>query len=426
MKQLSVILIGAGSRGTKYTSLMAYEGFQGKYRVVGVAEPIEQRRNRIKDMWSIPDDKCFSYGDEILSLPKFADIAVIATGDSLHYEQALKAIDQGYHLLLEKPAATTAKECVDIAIAAEKKNVKVLVCHVLRYTPFYERTKELVRRGTIGDIQSAIFVEGVGNLHQSHSYVRGNWHNEKESAPMLLAKSCHDIDIIQWILDKQCKQVQSFGSLKYFTEKNAPEGAPKRCTDGCPHHDTCEYNAIKLYYDDKDNNWFRCAATAKVKPTDEDVMEALRTNNYGKCVFHSNNDVVDHQVVNMEFEDGVTVSFSMNAFNKGGRYLRLFGTRGELWANMSDEDIKVYTFSDKVLHKYPVPVIGEFIDAGHGGGDLGIVKALYQHIAENKQLDSVADIGTSIKNHLLVFAAEEARLQKKVVDFDEYMTRKKL
>jgi len=133
--------------------------------------------------------------------------------------------------------------------------------------------------------------------------------------------------------------------------------------------------------------------------------------------------VVDHQVVNMEFEVGVTVSFSMNAFNKGGRYLRLFGTRGELWANMSDEDIKVYTFSDKVLRKYPVPVIGEFIDAGHGGGDLGIVKALYQHIAENKQLDSVADIGTSIKNHLLVFAAEEARLQKKVVDFDEYMTR---
>lgn len=423
MKELSVILIGAGDRGTIYTTNMARECFEGKFRVVGVADPIEQRRMRIKDMWSIPDDKCFHYGQEMLDQPKFADLAVIATSDALHYELAMTAIEKGYHLLLEKPAATTPKECVDIANAAKKKKVEVLVCHVLRYAPFYARAKELLMQNIIGEIQSAVFVEGVGNIHQSHSYVRGNWHNEKESSPMLLAKSCHDIDMIQWLLNKQCKLVQSFGSLKYFTEKNAPSGAPKRCTDGCPHHDTCEYNAIKLYYDDKNNNWFRCAATAKVKPTDEDVREALLTGNYGKCVFHSDNDVVDHQVVNMEFEDGVTVSFSMNAFNKGGRYLRLFGTKGELWANISDKEFSVFSFSDREWHKYPVRDPDTVIDSGHGGGDFGIVAALYQHLAENKQLISVASIDTSIKNHLLVFAAEEARLQKTVVDFDEYLSR---
>lgn len=176
----------------------------------------------------------------------------------------------------------------------------------------------------------------MGNIHQSHSYVRGNWGNEGRSANMLLAKSCHDIDILQWLLGKQCKKVQSFGAMTYFKRENAPEGSTEHCIEGCPKGDTCPYNAVKLYLDDKKNRWFRTTCTRQANPTDEMVEHALRTTQYGKCVYKCDNDVVDHQVVNMLFEDDVTVSFTMNAFNKGGRNIHIMGTRGELRGAMKE------------------------------------------------------------------------------------------
>lgn len=423
MKPITVIIIGAGDRGSTYARHMSQ--LPEKYQVVAVADPHRAQRDQIQTMFDLPDSACYTSWQSILEQPKLADVAVIATMDRDHYEPAMKAIALGYNLLLEKPAAPTIQECADITHAAQKKGVSVLVCHVLRYSPFYGKVKQLLMSNTIGKIMSVVAVEAVGNVHQSHSFVRGNWHSEKESTPMLLQKSCHDLDIIQWLLGKPCKKIQSFGSLTYFCEKNAPKGAPKRCADGgCPIGDTCPYNCIKLYYDDKNNAWFRCASTIGIAatpvPTDAEVMQALKTTDYGLCVFQANNDVVDHQVVNMEFDDGITVSFSMNAFNAGGRYIRIFGTKGELYANMSDSEITVYTFADKQHHKIPVAETEESILGGHGGGDEGIVSELHDYLSGNYTGYCAADISTSVKNHMLCFAAEQSRHTNRVVDLDVF------
>lgn len=423
MKQYSAILIGAGLRGTIYTNEMFK--LKDKFKVIGVAEPIENRKNFIKQKHGISDDMCFNSWQEILSKPKMADIAIISTMDEAHYEPALKAIELGYNILVEKPIAPTAKECADILFAAEKKGVKVLVCHVLRYTPFFKKIKQIIMDGTIGDIMSILQVEGVGNVHQSHSYVRGNWHSEKETSPMLLAKCCHDLDILQWLLDEPCEKIQSFGKLTYFTPQYAPEGAPERCIDGgCPIEDTCPYNCRKLYYESKDNTWIRPACTKGISkgefPTDEDVMTALKTTDFGLCVFKANNDVVDHQTVNMQFKSGANVTLSMNAFNQGGRYIRVFGTKGELFAHMNAEKIDVYTFEDKKCAEIPVLSNDESILGGHGGGDAGMIYELYDYLSENYKGFCAADISISVKNHLIGFAAEKSRHEDTVENIDKF------
>ena len=216
MKQISVIVIGAGNRGRGYSKIMGT--MPDQYKIVGVAEPVESKRKGMQKQFGIPDEGCFCDWRDILDRPKMADLAVISTLDADHYAPAMKAIELGYDILLEKPVAPTADECRDIANAAEKKGVRVLVCHVLRYTDFFKKVRSIVMSGKLGKVVSVDHVEGIGDLHFSHSYVRGNWHSEKETSPMLLAKSCHDLDILQWILDKKCKKVHSFGSLTYFTK----------------------------------------------------------------------------------------------------------------------------------------------------------------------------------------------------------------
>ena len=423
MKQFSVILIGAGLRGKIYTDKM-YD-LKEKFKVIGVAEPIENRRNYIKEKHGISDDMCFNGWQEILSKPKMADMAIISTMDEMHYEPAMKAIELGYDILIEKPVAPTAKECVDILLAAEKKGVKVLVCHVLRYTPFFKKVKKLVMDGTIGDIMSVLHVEAVGNIHQSHSYVRGNWHSEEETTPMLLAKCCHDLDILQWILDEPCEKVQSFGKLTYFTPQYAPKGAPKRCIDGgCPIEETCPYNCKKLYYESTDNDWFRPACAKGIAkdeiPTDQEVMTALKTTDFGLCVYHADNNVVDHQTVNMQFKSGANATLTMNAFNEGGRYIRIFGTKGELTAYMRSETIDVYSFEDQKHSNISVISSEESILGGHGGGDAGLISELYDYFSDNYTGYCAADINVSVKNHLIGFAAEKSRREDTVENIDKY------
>ena len=352
-----------------------------------------------------------------------ADIAIISTLDRDHIMPSLLAIEKGYNLLLEKPAGATPEECRKIQRAAEKKGVFALVCHVLRYTKFFIALKHIIDSGDIGEVRTIQHIEGVGNVHQSHSFVRGNWRNSDESTPMILQKSCHDMDILAWLVGKKCKKVQSFGSLSYFIPKNAPEGAPERCIDGCPKTD-CPYNAVKLYYDDKDNSWFRNVSTGLLSPTDEDVERALRTTDYGKCVFKCPNNVVDHQVVNLLFEDDVTVSFSMNAFNKGGRTIKIMGTKGEINATFSDPIIRVYDFLTEKEREIDLDSgkIDDTIVGGHGGGDTGIMLAL-RDLVLGIPNGSICDIAESCDNHMIAFAAEESRVLGTVVDMDEYMSR---
>lgn len=417
-KQLTVVLIGAGNRGETYTDIMAQMG--DRFRVVAVAEPVESRRKNIQKKHNLSDDRCFTSWQDLLALGKIADVALIATMDRMHLEPAMKAISLHYDILLEKPVSICPQECTKIAEHAGKMGVRVVVCHVLRYTPVFLTIKKIIDDGLLGDVMSINHEECVGNVHQSHSFVRGNWGNSERSSFMLLQKSCHDMDILQWLIGKKCKKVQSFGALSHFKKANMPKGAPEYCIDGCPVGETCPYNAVHLYLDDKENDWFRTTCTGQANPTDEMVEHALHTKMYGKCVYQCDNDVVDHQVVNLLFEDDVTVCFTMNAFNKGGRFIHIMGTAGELRGAMDGESpIVVYDFQTKQHREIPIAA-GDGIRSGHGGGDEGLIRSFYEYLTGTYAGSSISDIQTSVDNHLIAFAAEQARLDGKIIDFETY------
>lgn len=418
MKKLKVILIGAGLRGMIYTDVM--KTLSDKFEVVAVAEPVESRRNYIKEKHNLSDDMCFSDYKEILALGKIADVAIISTMDLEHLDASIEAIKLKYDLLLEKPIAPNAKDCKLITDCAIENNVKVVICTVLRYTDIFIKLKEIIDSGKIGKIMSINHEECVGNVHQSHSFVRGNWGNAEKSSEMLVQKSCHDMDILQWLIGKKCKKVQSFGTLSYFTRENAPEGSPEYCIEGCPVGDSCPYNAVKLYLEEKDNSWFRPAAAKEHNPDDEMVKSAISNTQYGKCVFKCDNTVVDHQTVNLLFEDDITVTFTMNAFNKGGRYIHIMGTKGEIRAAIDNESpIEVYNLENG--EKEIFDIVGkDGMSGGHAGGDMGIITSLYEYLTGTYKGKSIPEISESYYNHLITFAAEEARKKGTIIDIDEY------
>ncbi len=419
MKKLSAIILGYGMRGETYAQFAVDN--PDLLEIKAVAEPEDSRRQKAKGLHNIPDEMCFDSWEKLCALPKMADFAIIATQDKMHRDPALKLIEKGYNLLLEKPMAPTAKECKEIAEAAEKKGVKVIVCHVLRFTKFWYAIKEIIDSGKIGAIMSVVHTEGVERMHQSHSFVRGNWRNSAESAPMILAKSCHDTDILQWLIGKPCKKVQSFGRRDYFRLENKPEGAPDRCLDNCPYADTCKYEPVQFYtvYDGKNPNPWRDVIADHVDATDEEIVDALRTGPYGRCVFACDNDVVDHQTVNMEFEGGCTVVFTMTAFARG-RAIKIFGSNGEIDANMTINTIKIYDFMTGKTEEIEIDKVGEDISAGHGGGDTGIMLDLMKHFNDEEPGKSICDVRTSYLNHLISFAAEESRLTDKVIDLERF------
>lgn len=416
--KIRAVVIGYGSRGAAYSSYAVK--YPEKLEITAVADPLENRREYAKKLHNIPDDRMFTDWRELKKQPKMADFAIIATQDSQHLEPAIAMIEKGYHLLLEKPMATTPADCKRIAEAAERKGVQVIVCHVLRFTGFWLTLKDIIDSGEIGKVMSIIHLENVGNLHHSHSYVRGNWRRADESTPMILAKCCHDTDLLQWLVGKPCKKVQSFGSLTHFVKENQPEGAPARCMDGCPHADTCFYNVQRIYFEGGGLQWARPAVAGTVdNPTDEAVKEALLTGPYGRCVYDCDNDVVDNQTVNMEFEDGTTATLTMNAFGQGGRYVRAFGTKGEVFMISGDEFV-VYSFADRTERRVKVTASGNTIADGHGGGDTGIMVDTVKYFGEGIASKSICDVRMSYISHLIAFAAEQSRLTGTVIDLDDF------
>lgn len=421
MKKITAIIIGAGSRGKIYARYS--ESHPDEFSVVSVADPNDVRRNFVREKYSLNDEYCFTDWRQVFNRPKFADTVFICTQDSMHFAPAMAAIENGYDIMLEKPISPDPAECLRLAEYAHEKNVKVLVCHVLRYTPFFSNIKSIIDSGKIGDIVSVMHNENVGYYHQAHSFVRGNWHNSRESSPMILAKCCHDMDILQWLIGKKCTRLSSFGSLTYFTRKNAPVGSPEFCIEGCSHADTCAYDAVKFYLTNEKNVSKREAATGKIKPTNAEVEDALRHGNYGKCVFKCDNDVVDHQVVNMEFEGGVTVGFSMCAFTPQiNRTLKIMGTKGiingKLGNKTSIETIDFLTGASNIIDDEEIKG-----PAGHGGGDVGIMEAFCGYVRGDYTGNSICDISVSAENHMLSFAAEEARISGKIINLSEFCVR---
>ena len=419
MKKLSAVVVGFGGRGSRYAEYATDHPDELEIVAIAEANPVRLETGRLR--LNITTDRLYSTWEDLAVQPKMADFAIIATQDNMHYGPAMALIEKGYHLLLEKPMAPTPQECKEITEAAEKKGVKVVVCHVLRFSPFWRTVKDVIDSGRLGRIISMVGIENVGHIHQSHSYVRGDWRNSAESNCMLMAKSCHDIDIYQWLIGKKCVKAHSFGSLSHFRKEEQPEGAPDRCIEGCPVADTCHYNAIKLYLDDKKNLWFRrVAAQTLDMPTDEQVLEALKTGPYGRCVYCCDNDVVDHQVVNLEYEDGCTLTFTMNCFNEGCRGVHLYGTEGELVSSRDQKYLEIFSFKTKQWDTIDISLTGNDITSGHGGGDTGIMIDTLSMLRGETPSKSICDVRISYENHITGFAADASRLTDRVVFIADY------
>ena len=408
MKPITAVVLGAGSRGSTYA------GFAGEYpdllQIVAVAEPRADRRDLLADALGIPESNRFASWQELLAQPRMADCAFVCTMDDDHTAPAVRAMELGYHLLLEKPMSNNEEECRLIADTAEKTGRTLAVCHVLRYTPFYMTLKNLIEQGQIGQVTAINQIENVGYWHQAHSFVRGNWRNSHETSPMILQKSCHDMDILLWLMGRNCQRVQSFGSLGHFTPENAPAGAPERCLDGCAHADTCPYYAPRLYLDMNRTGW-------PVDVISTDLSEAgrrraLEEGPYGRCVYRCDNDVVDRQVVNLEFEGGAVATFTMTAFSADfSRQLKIFGTAGQITADMGTKQIVLHRFGED---KQVIPLDEGAERSGHGGGDYGIIRDFLQVLHSGGESRTSANV--SLQSHLICFAAERSRKEHIVVE----------
>ena len=408
MKPITAVVLGAGSRGSIYAGYA--KDHPEELRIVAIAEPRRDRLDALAEDVNVPEEYRFACWEALLSQPKLADCAFICTLDDDHIAPALKAMELGYHILLEKPMSNKEAECRVIVETARKTGRTLAVCHVLRYTPFYMTLKALVDAGEVGQVTTINQIENVGYWHQAHSFVRGNWRNSQETSPMLLQKSCHDMDIILWLMGSRCTQVQSFGSLGHFTPENAPEGAAKRCLDGCPHMETCPYSAPKLYMDMERTGWPVDVITTDMSL--EGRRKALEEGPYGRCVYHCDNDVVDRQVVNLEFLNGSVATFTMTGLSADFfRELKIFGTEGQIRANMGTKEIVLHRFGEEPR---TVPVDLGLEASGHGGGDYGIMADFLRILREGGESRSSAE--ASLQSHLICFAAERSRKEHTVVE----------
>jgi len=420
--QLTFAIIGLGNRGMSAHGEQIHD-CTGEMRITAVADTVPEKVLRARSAFNLSPDQCFASAEELFAREKMADIAIIATQDKQHYGHAMAALKKGYHLLLEKPISPVLSECLEIRDEALRRNLTVTVCHVLRYSPFFSRIRDLIDSGRIGKVYSVDLVENVGYWHQAHSFVRGNWRNTAESSPMILAKSCHDMDILHYILGVPCQSVSSFGSLGWFKKENAPAGSAPYCADAAGCRASCLYDAEKHYVD-------RCAEIISKggkagwpfdvvipDPTPQTLKEAIKTSPYGRCVYHCDNDVVDHQVVAMSFEGGITATFTMTAFtNEITRRIQVMGSLGEISGDMVEGTLFLKRFGETVKQ---VDIPSESRD-GHGGGDALMLQTLKEAVT-NGATGGLTGIVQSVHSHVMALAAEHSRLNNGVsVDVGDF------
>lgn len=410
---VKVAILGLGSRGA--TTYGDYLITLNDVKISAICDIDKDKLNFYQNKYHVEKKDCFLNSEDFFKAGKLADILIIATMDQDHYSQAMKALDLKYHLLLEKPIALNLKQCLDIENKALKNNLYVVVCHVLRYSLFYKKIKEIVNSKILGNIININTTENVGYWHQTHSFVRGNWNNSNKTSPMILQKCCHDFDILNWIIDKKPLNVSSFGSLSLFKKENAPKDSSNYCYD-CKIQNNCPYNAVKYYVDsiknDKDLGWPYDVVV--LNPTKDKVLAAIKNGPYGRCVYKCDNNVVDHQIVNIQYEDNITATHTMCAFSKDCyRDIKIFATRGDLIANTLNNTIIYHTFVDNKEFVIDVSKLTNDL-SGHMGGDKLMINELLKLInKETSQLDS--SIEKSVLSHVIAFAAEKSRINKGVV-----------
>lgn len=412
-KCITVAVVGFGLRARDYTKYQIENPTLMK--VVAIAETDSERRKNAQKKFNIADDKCFSCANDLLEQEKLADLLMVTTQDKQHVDMAIKGLEKGYHILVEKPISPSLNECLLLRDKVEETNLSVTVCHVMRYTHFYQIIKKAIEAGKIGDIKTIQAIENVGYFHQAHSFVRGNWRNSEETSPMILAKSCHDMDLISWLMNKKCVQISSFGQLSHFKESCAPKGSSKRCLDNCLVQKDCPYDAEKIYVTDpitgvKNGIWKWPCSAIVMDPNVDTVYQALKEGPYGRCVYHCDNDVVDHQVVIMEFEDGSTADFTMSAFTTSdGRHTKIMGTLGNIIADIDNNVIEIRPFG-KPAEIIDVSLIAGDTD-GHAGGDERIMESVIKHMQpSNINNEALTSINQSVMSHVMALAAEKSRL----------------
>ncbi|MHA2156163.1 MAG: Gfo/Idh/MocA family protein [Candidatus Hodarchaeales archaeon] len=462
-KTVTAVIIGAGNRGKDVYGQYA-QIYPDEIKIIAVAEPNEIRRREFASQHNLQADRIYESWETLLAEPKIADVAIITTQDRLHTQPSLQAMEMGYQVLLEKPMAPNLKECVRLVKKANETGSQLRIAHVLRYTEFFQTLKSLITNGRIGEIMTIDLRENISYYHYAHSFVRGNWNNLKKSSPMILAKSCHDLDLLYWLVGVPAKFISSFGSLLHFHPGNAPVGATPRCLDGCLATTSCKYYAPRIYIDIIPLLRIAIKSTSRevrilanlalhrprifhflkryipsfrrienydgwpVSVITDDLSisgkwKALETTDYGKCVYFSENDVVDHQVVNLEFENKVTATFTMHGFShEEGRTIRVDGTTGTIIGEFLDSGPKL-TLYDHFEGSETIVLdqsIGVDTQSGHGGGDFRLMRSFIDSIRDNTNGDLLTSAKASLESHILAFASEESRLKKKVVSLEEF------
>jgi predicted dehydrogenase len=411
-------LVGAGNRGADvYAAYLLRHPEAG--RLVAAADPDPVRLDRVASAHALPNERRYPDADALFAAGRLADVLVIATPDAAHVESAERGLALGYHLLLEKPLAPNLAGVHRIAAAARAHETSVTVAHVLRYTPFFRTIKRVLDEGRLGRLVNVDHVEHIGYWHFAHSYVRGNWRSEASSSPMILAKACHDLDVLRWLIDAPCRTLASFGSLRHFRPEEAPPGAGERCL-ACDVERDCPYSALRIYLErfaDTDG-WPISVITSD--PSTEGRLEALRSGPYGRCVYRCDNDVVDHQVTALSFENGVTAALTVHAFSEANtRTITLHGSHGELHGRLDDGRLTLHDFVRGTSEDLSV----RHDHGRHAGGDDGLMRdltgRLRESLAGGAPPASPTSWEASLESHLMAFAAERSRRDGRVVALAE-------
>lgn len=397
---ITLAIIGAGNRGMEVYGELALR-LPGEAKVVAVVEPDDYKRDELARRHGIPASHAFRGLHEFLSAGRLADVAVVTGPDPTHFESAVVALEQGYHLLLEKPVATSAERLRELrAIAEGRPESIVVVCHVLRYAPFYAAVKRVLDSGELGDLIAMEHSESIGYYHFAHSYVRGNWRRSDESSPLVLAKSCHDMDIMRYLAGAPCSSIAAVGGLAHFSRAFAPPYAAERCSR-CDAKAYCAFSAYRIYTDP--TTW--PGSIAAPTKTLAELELALAEGPYGRCVYHCDNDAIDHLSASLSFANGVTAAFSLCAFTAAiTRKTRLMCTKGELLGDMQGNRIEVSIFGRGKAVIEPEPVAG-----GHGGGDARLFEDFLTCVRCGRS--SRSSLSLSLESHFMALAAEESRIK---------------